>query len=135
MSLNQPSCFSTGSTERPMILVSRLSNSGLILAMYPSSVVQIGVKSFGCEKSTAHESPIHSWKLISPSVVSAVKSGAVSFSCNAMCSVLPEYALQNVWIQNHNAPRPTGIQAGSGAPQHVRAGVPQEVDSSRVWPG
>ena len=25
--------------------------------MYPSSVVQTGVKSFGCENITAHESP------------------------------------------------------------------------------
>jgi hypothetical protein len=33
---------------------------GLSLAMYPSSVVQTGVKSLGCEKNTAHESPIHS---------------------------------------------------------------------------
>ena len=40
--------------------------------------MQIGVKSFGCEKSTAQESPIQSWKLIGPSVVAAVKSGAVS---------------------------------------------------------
>jgi hypothetical protein len=32
----------------------------------------------GCENSTAHESPIQSWKLIVPSVVSASKSGAVS---------------------------------------------------------
>ena len=37
-----------------------------------------GVKSFGCEKSTAHESPIQSWKWIVPSVVCASKSGAVS---------------------------------------------------------
>ena len=37
-----------------------------------------GVKSRGCEKRTAHESPIQSWKLIGPSVVSASKSGAVS---------------------------------------------------------
>ena len=46
--------------------------------------MQTGVKSFGCENSTAHESPIQSWKLIRPSVVSASKSGAVSPSCNAM---------------------------------------------------
>src|SRR5579864_3829977 len=69
---------STGSTERPITLTPRRSNSGLIFAMYPSSVVQTGVKSFGCEKSTAHESPIQSWKSISPSVVCDVKSGAVS---------------------------------------------------------
>ena len=37
-----------------------------------------GVKARGCEKSTPHESPSHSWKLIVPSVVSASKSGAVS---------------------------------------------------------
>src|SRR3954453_24178660 len=38
----------------------------------------MGVKFLGCEKSTAHESPIQSWKLIGPSVVAATKSGAVS---------------------------------------------------------
>src|SRR5207302_2910594 len=32
--------------------------------------------------STAHESPIQSWNLIRPSVVSASKSGAVSPICN-----------------------------------------------------
>src|SRR5690349_4943893 len=61
-----------------MTLVLRLSNSGLSFAMYPSSVVQTGVKSLGCEKRIAHLSPIHSWKRIFPSVVSAVKSGASS---------------------------------------------------------
>ena len=62
-----------------MIFTFRLSNSGLIFAMYPSSVVQTGVKSLGCEKSTVHESPIQSWNEISPSACfSAVKSGAVS---------------------------------------------------------
>ena len=45
--------------------------------MYPSSVVHTGVKSLGWENSTAHESPIQSWKLIRPWVVSASKSGAV----------------------------------------------------------
>ena len=43
-----------------------------------------GVKSLGCEKRTPHESPSHWWKLIGPSVVSAVKSGAVSPSCSAI---------------------------------------------------
>src|SRR6187455_544510 len=66
------------STDRPMILTLRFSNSGWILAMYPSSVVQTGVKSLGWENRTAHESPIQSWKLIGPCVVSASKSGAVS---------------------------------------------------------
>src|SRR5262249_51639089 len=69
---------STGSTESPMILTPRLSNSGLILAMYPSSVVQTGVKSLGCEKRTAQPLPIHSWKRIGPSVGWASKSGASS---------------------------------------------------------
>jgi hypothetical protein len=76
--------------ERPMIFTLRLSKSGLTFAMYPSSVVQTGVKSFGCENSTAQESPIQSWNLMWPSVVSASKSGATSPSCSAMdlCSFL-----------------------------------------------
>src|SRR6185437_3520685 len=95
------------------------------------SVVQIGVKSFGCEKSTAHESPIQSWKLISPSVVSAVKFGAVSLSCNAMCSVPLEAVSEKVWIQNHNAPERPGIPAGSAVPLDERAGLAEEGASSR----
>src|SRR6476659_2339044 len=38
----------------------------------------MGVKSLGCENRIAHPLPIHSWKRILPSVVSAVKSGALS---------------------------------------------------------
>ncbi len=61
-----------------MSLVSRLSNSALAAEKAPSSVVQIGVKSFGWENNTPQLSPRYSWKLIVPSVVSAVKSGATS---------------------------------------------------------
>jgi hypothetical protein len=43
-----------------------------------TTVGHTGVKSFGCEKSTAQELPIQSWKRILPSVVCASKSGAVS---------------------------------------------------------
>src|ERR1044071_3520645 len=75
---------STGSADRPMIFTLRLSNSGFIRAMVPSSVVQTGVKSLGWEKSTAHLSPIHWWKSISPSVVWAWKLGAVSPMRSAM---------------------------------------------------
>ncbi len=60
-----------------MTLVFRFWNSGSSLASAPSSVVHTGVKSFGCEKSTAQESPIQSWKRMWPWVVSASKSGAV----------------------------------------------------------
>src|SRR5690349_20313561 len=77
-------CLSTGSTLSPMIFVFRLSNSGLSLAMYPNSVVQTGVKSRGCENSTAQESPIQSWNRNLPSVVSASKSGAVSAMWSAI---------------------------------------------------
>ena len=69
----------------------RWSNSGLIFAMYPSSVVHTGVKSFGCEKSTAHESPIQSWKPMRPSVVSASKSGAVSPICKPISDSFLHY--------------------------------------------
>jgi anaerobic selenocysteine-containing dehydrogenase len=50
----------------------------------PSSVVHTGVKSAGWLKNTAHESFFHSWNEISPSVVIAVKSGAVSPRCSPM---------------------------------------------------
>jgi len=60
---------SAESTDRPITLTFLISNAGLIFAMSPNSVVQTGVKSFGCENSTAHEFPIHSWKRIGPSVV------------------------------------------------------------------
>src|SRR3984893_11889835 len=78
MSAAQPECFSTESTATPMLFTPSMPNSGLILALYTGSVVLTGVKSFGCEKSTAQELPIQSWKRILPSVVCASKSGAVS---------------------------------------------------------
>src|SRR5690606_39407363 len=62
----------------PMILTLRFLNSSFRPAIAPSSVVQTGVKFCGWLKRTAQPSPIHSWKLIVPCVVSAVKSGAVS---------------------------------------------------------
>jgi hypothetical protein len=40
------------------------------------------------ENSTAHASPIQSWKLIAPSVVSALKSGAVSPMVSGMVVLL-----------------------------------------------
>ena len=49
--------------DKPRTLVLRLSNSGLSLAMYPSSVVHTGVKSFGCENRMPHPFPIHSVEL------------------------------------------------------------------------
>ena len=85
MSWFQPSLRSTGSTEMPITFTLRFSHSGFRRATEPSSVVQTGVKALGCENSTAQESPIHSWKLIVPWVVSAVKSGAVSPSARVMC--------------------------------------------------
>src|SRR5918996_5443912 len=101
MSLAQPSWSPVESTERPTILTFLRSNSGLIFAMYPSSVVHTGVKSFGCENRTAHESPIHSWNRIGPSVVSASKSGAVSPICKAIALLRPggEWGLANARIR------------------------------------
>src|SRR5579875_101616 len=78
MSLAQRLWSSTGSTERPMIFTLRRSNSGLSRAIVPSSVVQTGVKAFGCENRTPQELPSQSWNLIFPSVVCASKLGAVS---------------------------------------------------------
>src|ERR1043165_5241455 len=89
-----------------MILTPRLSNSGLIFAMYPSSVVHTGVKSFGCENSTAHLSPIQSWNLMRPSVVSASKSGAVSPNARAMRSSVKLEELRPAY-RRHHAARPS----------------------------
>src|ERR1700756_1270418 len=75
---------STGSTESPISLTPRLSNSGFSLASAPSSVVHTGVKSLGCENSIAQELPIQLWNLIFPSVVSASKSGATAPIGSAM---------------------------------------------------
>ena len=65
--------------------------------MLPSSVVQTGVKSFGCENRMAQPSPIHSWKWIVPWVVSAVKSGATSLMRSDMIYFL--FLLQ-IFFQN-----------------------------------
>src|SRR3977135_2920582 len=67
-----------------MTLQLRAAKSGSSFAIYPSSVVQTGVKSLGCENRIAHPFPIHSWNLIFPCVVSAVKSGASSPKRNGM---------------------------------------------------
>src|ERR1700710_3058748 len=76
MSSDHFECLSTESTLSPISLTPRLSNSGFSLASAPSSVVQTGGKSFGCENKSAQSLPIQSWNLILPSVVSASKSGA-----------------------------------------------------------
>src|SRR5436189_5452547 len=101
MSFAQASWSPVESIETPMILTPRLSNSGLILAIYPSSVVHTGVKSFGCENRIAHESPIQSWKRIRPSVVSASKSGAVS----PIFIVLPPFFLEVIQIRRRKSMR------------------------------
>src|ERR1700724_3219703 len=84
MSSDHFECLSTGSTLSPISLTPRLSNSGFSLASAPSSVVQTGVKSFGCENNSAQLLPIQSWNLILPSVVWASKSGAVAPIWSAM---------------------------------------------------
>ena len=68
----------TPSTLIPMTLQLQAAKSFCNPATTPSSVVHTGVKSLGREKIIAQPSPIQSWKLIPPFVVSAVKSGAVS---------------------------------------------------------
>ena len=88
MSRLQRSWASSGSTLSPSTFTSRRSNSPLIRATSPSSLVQTGVKSFGCENNTPQLVPSHSWKRTVPSVVSAVKSGASSPSCSVRAAVV-----------------------------------------------
>src|SRR4030081_1800536 len=111
MSLAHLLWSSTGSADRPMILVLRLSNSDFSLAMAPSSVVQTGVKSLGCENRIAHLSPIHLWKSMGPSVVCAWELGASSPIRNAM-----EFSLRK---EKNSTPRdpspPQGLCSTVGA--------------------
>src|SRR6185437_9154024 len=103
MSSDHLACLSTGSTLRPISLTPRLSNSGFNFARAPSSVVHTGVKSFGCENSTAQLLPIQSWNLILPSVVCASKSGAVSLIASAMTeppNCFDQFSIQLVMAVN-----------------------------------
>src|SRR5690348_6204238 len=81
----------TGSTLRPMILQLRFAKSDCKPAIYPSSVVHTGVKSLGWENRMAQPSPIHSWNLMGPCVVSATKSGAVSLRRSDIMHSLHKY--------------------------------------------
>ncbi|KAG6554116.1 hypothetical protein Mapa_004032 [Marchantia paleacea] len=84
MSLIQALCDSTSLQLRASTFTPRFSNSGMNLPTAPSSVVQTGVKSLGCEKRIAHDPSMYLWKSISPCVVSATKEGARSPSFNAI---------------------------------------------------
>src|SRR5688572_31447289 len=115
-----------------MILTPRLSNSCLILAMYPSSVVHTGVKSLGCENITPQEFPSHSWKRIRPSVVCASKSGASAPIGNGPV-LIQRSPDELVWKEKrpegYDAPRPRKVTpvnglalvAAAGRPRHRRA--------------
>src|SRR5215510_6439946 len=85
MSLIQPLFDFRGSTLTAMTFTLRFSNSALIFATVPNSVVQTGVKSAGCENKTPQEFPSHWWKSMLPSVVVAVKFGARSPNRSAIC--------------------------------------------------
>src|SRR5258705_13057953 len=89
MSRDQSLCEPRGSTLNPTTFTFRFSNSDFRRATSPSSVVHHGVKSLGCEKRTAQPLPIHSWKLILPCVVSAVKLGASLLILSVMGSPPP----------------------------------------------
>jgi hypothetical protein len=66
----RPDCVFGGRT-RPIICTSRASNSFFSFAKAPSSVVQTGVKSAGCEKRMVHLLSRNLWKSMSPWVVFA----------------------------------------------------------------
>src|SRR5262250_3320953 len=130
-----------------MILQLRLSNSGFRPAMYPSSVVQTGVKSFGCENRIAQPLPIQSWKLIFPWVVSAVKLGASLLIRSAMLRlrVTPQYWMgcppvpdrrATAYAQNktrRNGPLTAGA-VPDGLPRAPRR-PPAATPGARAWAG
>src|SRR4051812_21324737 len=116
MSPSQRLWLSTGSTDKPISLAWRLVNSGSMRAMYPSSVVQTGVKSFGCENRIAQLSPIHWWKSIFPCVVLAVKFGAMSLMRSIFILLLWMTAKGN----DHGPSRKPLSNAGSFGRRHGR---------------
>lgn len=71
---------------RPSICTPRASNSSFSFAKAPSSVVQTGVKSAGCENRIVHFPLRNSWNLILPCVVCASKSGATEPILRRGCS-------------------------------------------------
>jgi hypothetical protein len=73
-----------GERTRPIICTPRASNSGFSFAKAPSSVVQTGVKSAGCEKSMVHLLFRNLWKSRSPCVVFAWKLGAIRYSISPL---------------------------------------------------
>src|SRR3954471_14908719 len=131
MSSDHFACLSTGSTLSPISLMPRLSNSPLSLASAPSSVVQTGVKSFGCENNSAQLLPIQSWNPIFPSVVSASKSGATAPIWRAMFDLMSfklqikscsQYRVQGIvaeWLpqkDNILLPRRLSLESSFDAP-------------------
>src|SRR5262245_64219396 len=110
-----------------MILVLRFLKSGSSFAIYPSSVVHTGVKSFGWENRIAQPSPIHSWKLIVPCVVSAVKSGAVSLMRRPMVS-LP----QELMWPHHNPNRTACENAKVVVGGRTKEGGPFGADQRKI---
>src|SRR6185437_7118672 len=130
MSLAQRVWSLTGSTLMPMIFVLRLSNSGLSFAIVPSSVVHTGVKSLGCENRTAQWSPIQSWNLILPCVVSAVKSGATSPMRTAISPSMRLCAYMSRGTNEYSAAaiRPPDSPATSGSPAQPRQLLAQLVE-------
>src|SRR5579883_755912 len=132
----------TSSTERPISLVLRLSNSALRAEKAPSSVVHTGVKSLGWEKRMPQLSPSQSWKLMVPSVVSAVKSGAVSprriaidapFPACRWCASREGAGSGRRLRSGARAVRPSRRQV-SGCPHNCRP-VGSRFRGGRRWPG
>src|SRR5690606_12304230 len=96
MSLIQFLWESALSTEIAIAFTLRFLNSGSSFAVRPSSVVQTGVKSAGCENKTTHAAPAESWNLMGQIEVSCSKSGTETpkrqlvKACSSWLEVLAE---------------------------------------------
>src|SRR5207302_10313473 len=118
-----PLWASIGSTLMAITLTLRFLNSGMILATVPSSVVHTGVKSLGCEKRIPQLLPSHSWKLIGPSVVSAVKFGASSPNRNAIGDLLIRRVYKRMMAAAPlSRPHVHGCQPNRGLSSHLAYG-------------
>ena len=138
MSPDQPWWASRLSTLRLSTFAPRRSNSPLIRAISPSSVVQTGVKSLGCENSTPQLSPSHSWKDSGPSVVSAVKSGASSPSRRTglvvvVVMVVPSSSVADI-CRCRERSRGARFLSGSSAVEHLPSGQEEAMQFGILGP-
>ena len=79
--------FTAETTQGTIDFHDWIGNGWAVLFSHPKDFTPVCTTELGyvAKNKTAHELPIHSWNLIGPSVVSALKSGAMLPSWTLIC--------------------------------------------------